>query len=105
LPINRFAYWLEREGKFAEYMQLLEDRFNPDTVPGLMCRHLISIDWLGRVYDCDFNQMLDLPLGGVLTRYLWDLDPGSFAGAPITVGGHCLGCTAGSGSSCGGALT
>lgn len=104
LPINRFAHALERDGKYDEYMQLLTDNFNPATVPGLMCRHLISVDWLGLVYDCDFNQMLDLPLGG-RRHYLWDLDVAALTDASIATGPHCFGCTAGAGSSCGGALT
>jgi radical SAM/Cys-rich protein len=104
LPINRFAHYLERIGEHARYMQLLEDAFNPATLPGLMCRHLVSVDWLGRVYDCDFNQMLDLPLAGRPHRHLWDLDLDGLAGQPIATGPHCLGCTAGAGSSCGGAL-
>jgi hypothetical protein len=69
-----------------------------------MCRHLISVDWLGRVYDCDFNQMLDLPLGDKPQRHLWDIDVQNLAGEIIAVDSHCLGCTAGAGSSCGGAL-
>lgn len=103
LPVSRFAHFLHRSGQTAKYQELLVDNFNPGTVAGLMCRHLISVDWTGRVYDCDFNQMLDLPLQGS-TRYLWDLDPGTLCGAPIAVGRHCFGCTAGAGSSCGGAL-
>ncbi|MBI3574718.1 MAG: arsenosugar biosynthesis radical SAM protein ArsS [Gammaproteobacteria bacterium] len=105
LPINRFAHWLEREGKYDAYLQLLEERFNPETVPGLMCRYLLSVDWRGRVYDCDFNQMLELPLAGRVPRHLWDIEVRKLAGKPIATGSHCLGCTAGSGSSCGGALT
>jgi radical SAM/Cys-rich protein len=104
MPINRFAHWLEREGKYDTYMQLLHGRFNPETVPGLMCRHLVSVDWLGRVYDCDFNQMLDLPLAAEPHRFLWNLHAAHLEGRPIAVGSHCLGCTAGCGSSCGGAL-
>lgn len=104
LPINRFAHFLEREGKYHEYMQLLEDNFNPATVPELMCRHLLSVDWLGQVYDCDFNQMLDLPLAADKPRYLWDIDVEMLAGKKIATAPHCFGCTAGSGSSCGGAL-
>ncbi|MBI3545601.1 MAG: arsenosugar biosynthesis radical SAM protein ArsS [Gammaproteobacteria bacterium] len=103
LPINRFAHFLERSGQHEQYMQLLEDNFNPTTVPGLMCRHLVSVDWLGRVYDCDFNQMLDLPLAG-RARYLWDISAASLNDTPVAVGPHCFGCTAGAGSSCGGAL-
>jgi radical SAM/Cys-rich protein len=104
LPINRFAHFLERTGQQEKYSRLLEDNFNPATLPALMCRHLLSVDWLGRVYDCDFNQMLDLPLGGGAARHLWDIDAAALAGAPIATGRHCFGCTAGSGSSCGGAL-
>ena len=104
MPINRFAHFLERTGQYESYMQLLDENFNPATVPGLMCRHLISVDWLGRVYDCDFNQMLDLPLGDKPHRYLWDIVKSNLTGAPVAVDSHCLGCTAGAGSSCGGAL-
>ena len=104
LPINRFAHFLERTGQYEEYMQLLEENFNPATVPGLMCRHLVSVDWRGRVYDCDFNQMLDLPLGDRPPRYLWDIETQDLDAAPVAVDSHCFGCTAGAGSSCGGAL-
>ena len=105
LPINRFAHWLRREGKYESYLALLTERFNPDTVPGLMCRRLVSVDWCGRVYDCDFNQMLELPLGARAPRYLWELRAEALTGEPIATGSHCLGCSAGCGSSCGGALT
>jgi radical SAM/Cys-rich protein len=104
LPINRFAHFLEREGLRENYEQLLFEKFNPGTVPGLMCRHLLSVDWQGRVYDCDFNQMLELPQGGVRTRFLWEIDSNDLPGAAIHTASHCFGCTAGSGSSCGGAL-
>lgn len=104
LPINRFLHSLERENKDQQYMALLSDNFNPNTVEGLMCRHLISVDWLGQVYDCDFNQMLDLPLEGRDQRYLWDINTDQLDNMPIAVDDHCLGCTAGTGSSCGGAL-
>jgi len=104
MPINRFAHYLERTGQFEKYLQTLEESFNPATVPGLMCRHLVSVDWLGRVYDCDFNQMLELPLGDEPHRFLWDIVVTELAGNPIAVDSHCLGCTAGTGSSCGGAL-
>ncbi|MFQ5546502.1 MAG: DUF3641 domain-containing protein, partial [Acidiferrobacterales bacterium] len=100
LPINRFAHYLDRTGQRESYEQLLIDNFNPETVPGLMCRHLLSVDWLGRVYDCDFNQMLDIPLGAKPHRYLWDIDVNSLENGRIGVGTHCFGCTAGSGSSC-----
>lgn len=104
LPINRFAHFLESQGKSEEYQHLLTDNFNPATVKGLMCRHLISVDWEGRVYDCDFNQMLELPMGSSGTRYLWDIDPDGLEDQPIRVDRHCFGCTAGAGSSCGGSL-
>jgi len=104
LPINRFAHFLERTGQYQSYMQLLEDNFNAATVPGLMCRHLLSVDWRGFVYDCDFNQMLDLPLADGAPRRLWDIRVEELTDQPIAVDSHCFGCTAGAGSSCGGAL-
>lgn len=104
LPINRFQHFLKRTGQADDYQMLLEQNFNNATVPGLMCRHLLSVDWLGQVYDCDFNQMLDLPAGGK-SSYLWELDGEDLTGADIAIGPHCFGCTAGAGSSCGGALT
>jgi radical SAM/Cys-rich protein len=162
MPIKRFAHQLEREGRAAEYMGLLVNHFNPDTLPALMCRSLVSVGWDGAVYDCDFNQMLELPLGASLAqraqvshgerkfraasasfaqraegerrpavgraktssgasedqqwgerrpsgggaRTIWELDDlGTLARKPIATASHCFGCTAGSGSSCGGALT
>lgn len=104
LPINRFAHYLDRTGQRQTYQKLLTDNFNADTVPGLMCRHLLSVDWRARVYDCDFNQMLDLPLGTRPHRYLWDIEANDLTDSAISVGPHCFGCTAGSGSSCGGSL-
>ncbi|MDH3637943.1 MAG: arsenosugar biosynthesis radical SAM protein ArsS [Gammaproteobacteria bacterium] len=104
IPINRFAHYLERSGQTEAYHRLLVDNFNPDTIQGLMCRHLISVDWRGRVYDCDFNQMLGLPLGGSHERFLWQVHVDHTDGQPVAVGRHCFGCTAGAGSSCGGAL-
>lgn len=104
LPINRFEHFLAKTGQRESYQQLLLDNFNPDTVSGLMCRHILSVDWLARVFDCDFNQMLDLPLGATSRRYLWDIDAESLEHSAIRVDAHCFGCTAGSGSSCGGAL-
>jgi radical SAM/Cys-rich protein len=104
LPINRFAHFLDRTGQRQAYQRLLVENFNAHTVPGLMCRHLLSVDWRGHVYDCDFNQMLDLPLGGGRQRYLWEIDAEGLRNRAIGVGAHCFGCTAGNGSSCGGAL-
>jgi len=106
MPISRFADQLARRGAAAAYMALLVNHFNPATVPGLMCRSLVSVGWDGRLHDCDFNQMLALPLGaaGAFTT-VWDVDDlGALAGAPIATAAHCFGCTAGAGSSCGGTL-
>jgi radical SAM/Cys-rich protein len=104
MPIKRFARALAREGRSEEYLSLLVNHFNPQTVPELMCRNLVSVGYDGRLYDCDFNQMLDLPLGG-RDRSIWDIsDFASLEGDPIANARHCYGCTAGAGSSCGGAL-
>ena len=104
LPINRFASHLKRNGNYARYLGLLAQHFNPDTVPALMCRTTLSVDWEGRVFDCDFNQMAGVPLGARPINYLWDLNPAELSGQRIAVRTHCLGCTAGAGSSCAGAL-
>jgi radical SAM/Cys-rich protein len=104
MPIARFADQLRRAGEYDRYMGLLVNHFNAATVPGLMCRHLVSVSWDGRLFDCDFNQMLDLPIGAG-PRTIWDLDDvRTLERAPVAVGSHCFGCTAGTGSSCGGAL-
>ncbi len=104
MPIKRFANFLQRSGKHAEYMTLLVEHFNAATVPSLMCRSLVSIGWDGALYDCDFNQMLEIGTGGRgLT--VWDFESFSeLAGQQIATASHCFGCTAGAGSSCGGAL-
>jgi len=104
LPINRFEHFLKRTGQLEGYLQLLADNFNPDTVAPLMCRHLLSVDWRGYLYDCDFNQMLQLPLAAGRPKQLWHITRAQLQGAPIALGRHCFGCTAGAGSSCGGAL-
>ena len=108
LPIARFAAYLRHNNKLDEYMQLLVDAFNPATVDGLMCRSTISVGWRGELYDCDFNQQLDMQWsrsnGGSKPLFLWDVDPTEIAGREIMTGKHCFGCTAGAGSSCGGAL-
>jgi len=104
MPIKRFARQLQREGRHAEYLALLVDHFNPQTVPGLMCRDLISVGWDGRLYDCDFNQMQGIPLGAG-PRSIWELeDLDALEAAPVATAPHCFGCSAGAGSSCGGAL-
>ena len=105
-PIARFAEDLRRQGKTEEYMSLLATSFNPATVESLMCRTTLSVGWMGKVYDCDFNQMLGMqmqnPDGSGL--YLWDVTPEILEGWAVRTGEHCLACTAGCGSSCGGAL-
>jgi len=103
MPIKRFAADLERSGRYQEYMALLVNHFNPATVAGVMCRSLVSVGWDGAVYDCDFNQMLEISLPPGQPRTIFDLSSSDeLADAPIATAGHCFGCTAGSGSSCGG---
>jgi radical SAM/Cys-rich protein len=106
MPISRFLEWLEESGNLQEYLELLVGSFNAATVAGLMCRNTLSVSWDGRVFDCDFNQMLELqavgPEGEAL--HVRDLDPGRLAQRSIVTRRHCFGCTAGAGSSCGGAL-
>ena len=104
MPISRFIGYLKSIGKTDSYMDLLRSSYNPDTLPSLMCRNLISVGWEGTLYDCDFNQMLDMAIGNGAPLKLWDLRPEDLIGRRILTGNHCFGCTAGSGSSCGGAL-
>jgi len=107
LPIGRFASYLRHNNKLEEYMELLIRAFNPATIEGLMCRNTISVGWRGEVYDCDFNQQLRMQWfrnGESERLFLWDIDPGSLEGREIMTGNHCFGCTAGAGSSCGGAI-
>jgi radical SAM/Cys-rich protein len=106
MPIQRFGSTLVSKGQFNEYMRLLHDAHRAENLETVMCRTLLSVDWRGRVYDCDFNQMLDLPLAleGRKRVHLSELIGRDLAGNPIAVRDHCYGCTAGQGSSCGGAL-
>lgn len=106
MPIQRFGSMLVSKGRFSEYMQLLKDAYREENLDGVMCRSLLSVDWQGFVYDCDFNQMLGLPmlLEGRPRTHLSQLIDKDIAGNPIMVMDHCYGCTAGQGSSCGGAL-
>ncbi|NIR58623.1 MAG: radical SAM/Cys-rich domain protein [Gammaproteobacteria bacterium] len=104
MPIQRFGSTLISRGQFQEYMTLLHGAHRDDNLEHVMCRSLISIDWRGYVYDCDFNQMLGLPLGGART-HLTELMGEDLDGRPIAVADHCYGCTAGQGSGCGGALS
>lgn len=100
LPIRRFLDFLEKTGNYERYMQKLTAAFNPAAVEGLMCRTTISVSWDGKLYDCDFNQMLDLEIGSLATFHHV-----AAPGRNIVTGQHCFGCTAGRGSSCGGSLT
>jgi radical SAM/Cys-rich protein len=104
MPIKRFLDYLRRTGNEERYMRKLVEAFNPQAVAGLMCRTLVSVDWTGRLYDCDFNQMLDLGVAPQLPRTIAEFDPQEFAGREIVTAAHCFGCTAGAGSSCGGSV-
>ncbi len=110
MPIQRFGSTLVTKGQFNEYMRLLHGAHREENLEAVMCRTLLSVDWQGYVYDCDFNQMLGLPLSlegekrGQERPRLSDLIARELAGNPIAVRDHCYGCTAGQGSSCGGAL-
>jgi radical SAM/Cys-rich protein len=109
MPILRFGSTLVSKGQFAGYMGLLKENFCTGNLDQVMCRDLISVDWQGLLYDCDFNQQLGLPLHAPnrdsAQRHLSELLAGDFASAPIAVADHCYGCTAGQGSSCGGSLS
>ncbi|PYK42966.1 MAG: radical SAM protein, partial [Verrucomicrobia bacterium] len=104
LPIGRFAAYLRHINELDKYMQLLIDAFNPATIEGLMCRNTISVGWRGEVYDCDFNQQLGMQWNNGQAIFLWDVDPDSLENRAIMTADHCFGCTAGAGSSCGGAI-
>ncbi len=105
LPISRFLDYLVSSGNYEEYMEKLLDVFNPASVTGVMCRDTISVGWDGYLYDCDFNQMLDMNLADNLPRHIEDFDGNVLKNREIRLGQHCYGCTAGSGSSCGGTTT
>ena len=106
MAITRYETHLKLRGEYSRYMELLESNFNSATLDEVMCRNLLSVGWEGAIYDCDFNQILDLPVrdsaGKPLNIVSLTLD--QVAGQSIIVGNHCYACTAGSGSSCGGAL-
>jgi|SRR5688572_3276787 len=106
MPIQRFGSMLVSKGEFNGYMQLLHESHRPENLDGVMCRSTVSVDWQGYLYDCDFNQMLGLPLrvAGRSRSHLSDVMGRDLDGNPIVVRDHCFGCTAGQGSSCGGAL-
>ena len=105
MPIQRFGSTLVSKGTFETYMALLQSSFQEKNLEGVMCRRTVSVDWQGWLSDCDFNQQLGLPLGtSGVRKHLRDLLTGGLDAKPIRVAGHCFGCTAGQGSSCGGAL-
>jgi len=105
MPLGRFQRWLRQQNQYDEYNRLLKDSFNSQTLEGLMCRHQIEVGWDGRLYDCDFNLALQLPVGNGVTAQIKDFDAVNYSKRRIMTGDHCFGCTAGHGSSCGGALT
>jgi radical SAM/Cys-rich protein len=105
MPIQRFGSTLVSRHEFQDYMRLLKGAHRAGNLPGVMCRTLVSVDWQGQVHDCDFNQMLGMPLGDARGAvHLSELLDRDFENRPIRVADHCYGCTAGQGSSCGGAL-
>ncbi len=103
-PIARFAEDLRKHGRWDEYLDLLANAFNPATIPDLMCRNTLSVGYQGELYDCDFNQMLDLRLSNGKPLSLWDITPDDLAAREIRTDFHCLACAAGAGSSCTGAI-
>ena len=103
MPINRFKEYLQRERQLDSYIQLLRENFNPEISHNVMCKSLISVGYNGEIYDCDFNQMLEMPIGNKPTT-IWDIDSFSDCPQAIAIDEHCFGCTAGEGSSCSGAL-
>ncbi|NOT97058.1 MAG: radical SAM/Cys-rich domain protein, partial [Nitrospira sp.] len=105
MPISRFLEFLLASGNYEQYMERLANAFNPAAAAGVMCRYTISVSWDGRLYDCDFNQMLDLPVDHGAPTHIRDFDPEQLNQRRITTRNHCYGCTAGTGSSCGGSVT
>jgi radical SAM/Cys-rich protein len=104
MPISRFLEFLEERGKTEEYLVTLVNAYNPAAAAGVMCRNTLSVGWDGQLYDCDFNQMLDLAVEASAPPTIFDADLAALERRAIAVGAHCFGCTAGAGSSCGGAV-
>jgi radical SAM/Cys-rich protein len=107
MPVSRFASWLKNNNQLADYMELLRGAFNPGTVEGLMCRNTLNVSWKGEVYDCDFNQQLGMQLQAShhsSPLHVWDIQGSDLKDLSILTGNHCFGCTAGTGSSCGGSV-
>ena len=98
MPIGRFKNYLKKKGSLGKYLKMLEESFNPSTLDGLMCRHLISVGWDGMLSDCDFNQVLGVPLLNSYPQHIRDFDHELLAGREICVDDHRYGCTAGHGS-------
>jgi radical SAM/Cys-rich protein len=105
MPIARFLEWLQQSGNLEAYLERLVNAFNPGAVAGLMCRNTLSVGWDGRLYDCDFNQMLELDIDRRAGPHIRDLDEAAWHRRAIATARHCFGCTAGAGSSCGGQTT
>ncbi len=105
MPIGRYLDWLLETGNLEGYMEKLVTSFNPQAAAGVMCRTMLSVGWDGQLYDCDFNQMLELGLAAGAPHHIRDFDSAALAARSIRVGRHCFGCTAGAGSSCGGATS
>jgi radical SAM/Cys-rich protein len=105
MPISRYLQFLLDSGNLQGYMDRLTTAFNPAAVEGLMCRSTLSVGWDGRLYDCDFNQMLELGTADEAPQTILDATLATLASRRIVVGPHCFGCTAGAGSTCGGAIT
>ncbi len=103
VPLGRFQKWLVKSSNYENYMHKLADSFNPGSIGGVMCRSYVSVSWNGFLYDCDFNQATNLPLGGSKT-HVTDLDGPPMLGDPIAVSDHCYSCTAGAGFNCGGSI-
>jgi radical SAM/Cys-rich protein len=104
MPISRFLEFLQESGNYTHYMERLANAFNPTAAAGVMCRYTISVSWDGTLYDCDFNQMLDLPVDHGAPAHIRDFDSAPLNQRQITTRNHCYGCTAGTGSSCGGSV-
>ena len=104
MPISRFLEFLVESGNYEGYMERLVNAFNPTAAAGVMCRYTLSVGWDGRLYDCDFNQMLDLPVDHGVPSHIRNFDPAQLHQRQIVTRNHCYGCTAGSGSSCGGTV-
>ena len=105
MPVSRYLEFLVESDNYEQYMERLANAFNPAAAAGVMCRSMISVGWDGTLYDCDFNQMLDLPVDSGLPSHIRDFDPAKLNQRQIVTRNHCYGCTAGLGSSCGGAVT